>query len=102
MVRVLYTGANFVPMAVPFFCLNKQSPNENVLFSRINWMLSMIKIFKKVHVGNDQEMTQSERNFHSISQGVGKKWHPGTYTKKTCSQPSEQLLPNRRPLSNLN
>ena len=27
---------------------------------------------KKVQVGNDQEMAQSERNSHSIYQGVGK------------------------------
>ena len=28
---------------------------------------------KKVQIGNDQEMAQSERNSHSINQGVGKK-----------------------------
>ena len=27
---------------------------------------------KKVPVGNDQEMVQSERNCHSINRGVGK------------------------------
>ena len=27
---------------------------------------------KKVQVGNDQEMVQSERNFHSINRGDGK------------------------------
>ena len=27
---------------------------------------------KKVQVGNDQEMAQSERNSHSINRGVGK------------------------------
>ena len=27
---------------------------------------------KKVYVGNDQEMAQSERNSHSINRGVGK------------------------------
>ena len=33
----------------------------------------MEKILKKVQVGNDQEMAQSERNSHSINRGVGKK-----------------------------
>ena len=28
---------------------------------------------KKVQIGNDQEMAQSERKCHSINQGVGKK-----------------------------
>ena len=27
---------------------------------------------RKVQIGNDQEMTQSERNYHSINRGVGK------------------------------
>ena len=27
---------------------------------------------KKVQVGNDQEMAQSERNSHSVNRGVGK------------------------------
>ena len=30
-------------------------------------------VIKTVQVGNDQEMAQSERNFHSINRGVGKK-----------------------------
>ena len=28
--------------------------------------------YKKVKVGNDQEMAQSERNSHTTNQGVGK------------------------------
>ena len=53
---------------------------------------------KKVQVGNDQEMVISERNSHSINRGVGKnlKRHLGTYTRKTYSKPSEQLLSKRR------
>ena len=43
---------------------------------------------RKVQVGNDQEMVQSERNSHSINRAVGKKIkmtlaNVGTYTKKT-------------------
>ena len=62
------------------------------------------RLYKNAQVGNDQEMAQSERNSHSINRGVGKKlkWHLGTCTKKTYSKPSEQLFPNRRPLSYLN
>ena len=30
-----------------------------------------IQRYKKVQVGNDQEMAQAERNSHSINQGVG-------------------------------
>ena len=33
---------------------------------------SVDETFKKVQVGNDQEMAQSERNSHSINRGVGK------------------------------
>ena len=31
-----------------------------------------IKLSKKVQVGNDQEIAQLERNFHSINRGVRK------------------------------
>ena len=42
------------------------------------------KRHKKVQVGNDQEMTQSEGNSHSTNRGVEKiKLHLGTYTNKT-------------------
>ena len=58
---------------------------------------------KKVQVGNNQEMAQSERNTHSINRGWEKtKMTLSTYTRKTYSKPSEQLFPNRRPLSYLN
>ena len=45
-------------------------------------------------------MAQSERN-HTPKAEVGKKPNrqSGTYTKKTYRKPSEQLFPNRRPLS---
>ena len=48
-------------------------------------------------------MAQSERNFHSKTRG-GKNANRqlGTNTKKAYRQPSEQLFPNRRPLSNPN
>ena len=54
----------------------------------------------KVKVGNDQEMAQSERNSDSKNRG-GKKLNQqsGTFTKKTYCKPSEQLFPNRWPLS---
>ena len=60
--------------------------------------ISGILPYKKVQVGNDQEMAQSEGNFHSKNRGVGKKlkWHLGTYTKKTYRKLSEQLFLNRR------
>ena len=32
-----------------------------------------VAIDKKIQVGNDQEMIQSERNSHSTNRGVGKK-----------------------------
>ena len=35
-------------------------------------MMTWVYKFKKVQVGNDQEMAQSERNSHSINRGVGK------------------------------
>ena len=38
---------------------------------KIRDMFSSI-YFKKVQVGNDQEMAQSDRNSHSINRGVGK------------------------------
>ena len=52
-------------------------------------------IRKKVKVGNDQEIAQPERNPHSTNRGVRKK------TKMTFRyrQPSEQLFPNKRPLT---
>ena len=44
--------------------------------TEINVLLLQIKKYK--YIGNDQEMTQSERNSHSINRGVGKtKWHLG-------------------------
>ena len=46
-----------------------------------------------VQKGNDQEMAQSERNSHS------KNRTKMTLTMKTCRKPSEQIFPNRRPLS---
>ena len=52
-------------------------------------------LFKKVQVGNYQEKAQSERNSHSKKRRLTSRY---TYTKKTCN-PSEQLFPNRRPLS---
>ena len=33
---------------------------------------NILKLIQKVQIGNDQEMTQSETNSHSIIQGVGK------------------------------
>ena len=33
----------------------------------------MLSMYKELHVGNDQEMAQSERNPHSINRGVGPK-----------------------------
>ena len=55
---------------------------------------------KKVQIGNDQEMAQSERNSHSINRGVGKSKMTLTYVyHEKCRKPSEQLFPNRRPLS---
>ena len=73
----------------------KKSPRIIILCTRYH------SPFKKVQVGNDQEMAQSERNSHSINRGVGKKlkWHLGTYTKKAYRKPSEQLFPNWRPLT---
>ena len=53
---------------------------------------------KKVQVGNDQEMVQSERNAHSKNRGVGKTKLTFRY-RKTYRKPSKQLFPNRRPLS---
>ena len=35
---------------------------------------------KKVQVGNEQEMAQSERNYHSINRGVEKNLMPMTLT----------------------
>ena len=59
--------------------------------------------FKEKQVGNDQEMVQSERNSHSIAEGWEKSKKTLSYLyKETYSKPSEQLFPNRRPLSYLN
>ena len=55
---------------------------------------------KKIQVGNEQEMAQSERNPAPLTEGWEKtKRHLGTYTKKTHRKLSEQLFPNRRPIS---
>ena len=62
-------------------------------------LLLMSILHKEVKVGNDQEMAQSERNSHSTNRRVGKNKMTGTYTKKTYRKPSEQLFPNRQPLS---
>ena len=50
-------------------------------------------VIKKVKVGNDQEMAQSERTSHSKNRG-GEKLNSqsGTYTKKLYHKPSEQLF----------
>ena len=37
-----------------------------------NGMSLVLTKIKKVQVGNDQEMAQSERNSHSLNRGVGK------------------------------
>ena len=49
----------------------------------------------KVHVYNDQIMTQSERNAHSINRGGKSKI---LILRKQRKQ-IEQLFPNRQPLS---
>ena len=61
--------------------------------------LTMLHIHLKV--GNDQEFVQSERNIPTQKSEVKKKQQKqsGTYTKKTYRKPSEQLFPNRRPLT---
>ena len=41
--------------------------------STVTWLSTVNDSFKKVQVGNDQEMAQSERNSHSTNRGVGKK-----------------------------
>ena len=46
-----------------FYCFSKLT-KSNLLFGRY---------LKKVQIGNDQEMAQSERNSHSINRGLGKK-----------------------------
>ena len=48
---------------------------------------------KKLHVGNDQEKAQSEKDSHSKNRG-GKKLNQqsGTYTMKTYRKPNEQLF----------
>ena len=38
----------------------------------LNALFYYLPLVKKVQVGNDQEMAQSERNAHSINRGVGK------------------------------
>ena len=37
-----------------------------------SFLVDKKRAFKNVQIGNDQEMTQSERNSHSINRGVGK------------------------------
>ena len=56
---------------------------------------------KKVQVGNDHEMAQSERNSHSTKPRDVKKLklNIDTYSKKTYHKPSEQIFPNWWPLS---
>ena len=55
---------------------------------------------KKVQVGNDQEKAQSE--IHTQKPRWEKTKLTDTYTKKTYCKLSEQLFPNRQPLSYLN
>ena len=58
---------------------------------------------KKVQVGNDQEKTRSEINSHSKNRSGEKlNWQLDTGTLKTHCKSSEQLFPNRWPLSYLN
>ena len=45
-------------------------PAQKINFHTI--LLTGLVYFKKVQVGNDQEMEQTERNSHSINQRVGK------------------------------
>ena len=55
----------------------------------------MLKVspLKKVQVGKDQEMAQSEKDSHSKNRG-GKKLNlqSGTYIMKTYRKPNEQLF----------
>ena len=61
------------------------------------------KLLNYIQVGNDQEMGQSERNSHSINRGVGKTKMTLRYLyQETYRKPSEQLFPDRRPLSHPN
>ena len=47
------------------------------------------KIYRKVKVGNDQEMAQSERNSHSKNRDGNKlNQQSGSYTKKTYCKPN--------------
>ena len=45
MVRVAYTGANLVPIAVPFSCLKYVSLKQNLLFSSISLIPSKMNSF---------------------------------------------------------
>ena len=54
---------------------------------------------KKVQIGSDQEMAQSELPLHLPSGGKKLIRQLSTYTMITCRKPSEQLFPYRRPLS---
>ena len=45
--------------------------SKSVLLLRFTF-IQVISHYEKVHVGNDQEMVQSERNSHSINRGLGK------------------------------
>ena len=59
--------------------------------------------FKKVQVGKDQEMAQSEKDSHSKNRG-GKtpNQQSGTYTMKHIVSRMSSYFPNRWPLSYLN
>ena len=56
--------------------------------------------FHDVSVGNDQDMAQSKRNSHSKNRGMKKKMTIRyLYFESIDRKPSQQLFPNRRPLS---
>ena len=66
-----------------------------------NFIVSIGLYVIKVQVGNDQEKAQSERNSHSKNRG-GKKNKLTIrylYLENIDRKPSQQLFPNRRPLS---
>ena len=61
---------------------------------------SLVSRKKRIKVGTNQEMSQSERN--PVSKKLGEKnlnCQSGTYSKRTYRKPGDQLFFNRRPLS---
>ena len=58
----------------PLGCHDMRNVLSNVSWADSDFLILVVdqSVMKKVQVGNDQEMAQSERNSHSTNRRVGK------------------------------